>query len=42
MKNTRDEFLLVHDVNIKRWALESGKDVSFNHFKASDSWINDF
>jgi hypothetical protein len=40
-KNAREKYLPIHDIDLKRWALEVGREVglSRDEFKASDSWI---
>lgn len=43
-KNSREQFLPVHDIDLKRWALEFGREegLSLDEFQASDSWILNF
>ncbi len=40
-QNARKNLLPVHDIDLKRWALEIAKEenLNSNQFKASDSWI---
>ncbi|KAE8739814.1 hypothetical protein FOCC_FOCC014682 [Frankliniella occidentalis] len=33
---------IVHDVDLKRWALKKARDLQCNQFKASDSWVYNF
>ncbi|CAF3433201.1 unnamed protein product [Rotaria sp. Silwood2] len=33
------EFLFIHDIHLKKWALQKAREINDNTFKASDSWV---
>ncbi|CAF4979670.1 unnamed protein product [Rotaria sp. Silwood1] len=39
---SRSEFLFIHDIHLKKWALQKAREINDNTFKASDSWIFHF
>ncbi|CAF4170822.1 unnamed protein product [Rotaria sordida] len=39
---TRAEFLFVHDIHLKRWALQKAREINDNTFKASNNWVLQF
>ncbi len=34
--------LPVHDIDLKRWGLQKAKQINFNQFKASNTWLLNF
>ena len=40
--NARSQFLMIHDIHLKRWALIKAKQLNDNTFTASVNWINCF
>ncbi len=38
-KTARNQFLPVHDLDLKRWALSKARELQMNEFKASPNWI---
>jgi len=41
-REARNTFKAVHDVDIKRWAIQKSLDFKFRRFKAGHNWINIF
>lgn len=41
-EKARSEFLFVHDVDLKRWALQKAREIDDETFKAGDHWILEF
>jgi hypothetical protein len=41
-EKARSEFLFVHDVDLKRWALQKAREIDDKTFKASDNWVVQF
>lgn len=41
-EKAREQFLSVHDIDLKRFALKKAKEVNDNTFVASDTWLNSF
>ena len=38
-EKARAEHLIVHDIHLKRWALQKAREIDDNTFKASDNWV---
>ncbi|CAF4526778.1 unnamed protein product [Rotaria magnacalcarata] len=40
--DARDNSLMVHDIDIQRWALKIAKEIKLDEFHASDGWLKNF
>jgi hypothetical protein len=38
----REQYLPVHDIDLRRWAVNISREVGFNDFQASEFWIHNF
>ena len=38
-KEARSGFLFIHDIHLKRWALQKAREINHDTFSASDSWL---
>jgi len=41
-RNANDENKIIHDLDLRRWTLETKKEINFLHFKAGATWILNF
>ena len=41
-ENTRQQFLCVHDIDLRRWALKKARELNLKDFEASDKWLLNF
>jgi len=41
-RNANDENKIIHDLDLRRWALEAKEEINFLHFKAGATWILNF
>jgi len=41
-RNANDKNKIIHDLNLRRWALEAKKEINFLYFKAGAIWILNF
>ncbi|CAF5064894.1 unnamed protein product, partial [Rotaria magnacalcarata] len=38
-ENARENYLPVHDLDLRRWALQKAKEISLGDFSASAHWV---